>query len=238
MKKTNAFTTPEVLLTLLIIGVVVSMTIIVLSQETSGREIILKVKKAYSVVANSYEQALSEYGSTYEWDSMSADSFAQKIGKKMTLAKACDAAQTLQKGNDCFPDCPKIYKAAGGSLDVCTSSSVATMMSADGFAYAFQVEDPICSVDVTGANESAPTNMRQVCGTFLVDIDSSTGKRNKNYYGRDLFLFYITREGMVPTGLDVDVKYPFVNGECKQKVYKDEFGCSALMVYGDNKLEK
>ena len=238
MKKINAFTTPEVLLTLLIIGVIASMTIIILSQETSGREIVLRVKKGYSVVANSYEQALTDYGSTYEWESMSSDSFAQKIGKRLNLAKACDARETLQKGNGCFPDCPKIYKAAGGSLDVCTSSSVATMMSADGFAYAFQIEDPICSTDVTGANPNAPKNMREVCGTFLIDIDLSKSGKNKNYYGRDLFLFYVTRDGMVPTGLDIDVKYPFVNGECKQKVLKDEFGCSALMVYGDNKLEK
>lgn len=235
--KRKAFTTSEVLFTLLILGVIASFTIIVLKQDTSGREIVLKVKKAYSVVANAYEQALVEED-TYNWSSMSSDAFAQKIGEKVFMAESCGSATNLQKGNRCFPDCPKIYKAGGGSLDVCTSSEVSKFMSSDGFAYAIQIEDPVCSIDVTAMNPNGSENMRQVCGTFLLDIDSSKGARNKNFYGRDLFLFYVTRESIIPTGLDIDAKYPYKDGECKQKVYKDEFGCSALMVYGDNKLEQ
>lgn len=240
MKKyRNAFTTAEVLITLLIIGLIASVTIITLSQETSGREKILKVKKGFSVVSNAYDNALTEFGPTYEWESMGADAFSYKIGKGLNLAKNCGIDNTLKKGNECFPDCPKIYKAGSNdTLDVCSSSQVSKMMSADGFSYAFQIEDPICSVDVTNKNESASKYMKEICGTFLMDIDSSKTARNKNFYGRDLFLFYITREGLIPTGLDIDVKYPKKDGECKQTVLKNEFGCSALMVYGDGKLEK
>ncbi len=240
MKKyRNAFTTAEVLITLLIIGVIASLTTITLSQDTAGREKIVKVKKGFSVVSNAYDQALTEFGPTYEWDSMGADAFSYKISKSLNLAKDCGIDNTLQKGNECFPDCPKIYKAGSNdSLNVCTSSQVSKMVTVDGFAYAFQIEDPICSVDVTSKNESAPKNMREVCGTFLMDIDSSRTAKNKDVYGRDLFLFYVTREGIIPTGLDIDTKYPRKDGECKQTVLKDEFGCSALMVYGDGKLEK
>lgn len=238
MKKfKTAFTTSEVLFTLLILGVIATLTIIVLSQETSGRDRILKVKKGYSVVANSYDQARVDYGAVNVWDTFDSNSIADKIGKRLTLKKNCGTAN-LQKGNECFPDCPKIYKANGDSLEVCSSSNVATMMSNDGFAYAFQIEDPSCTIDVTGSNNSAPIDLKQVCGTFLLDIDSSTKSHNKNFYGRDLFLFYISREGLFPTGLDIDTKYPKKANECKQQVLKDEFGCSALMIYGDGKLEK
>lgn len=238
MKKfKTAFTTSEVLFTLLILGVIAALTIIVLSQETSGRDRILRVKKAYSVVANSYDQVRVDYGAVNVWDTFDSGSIADKIGKRLNLKKSCGTAN-LQRGNECFPDCPKIYKADGGSLEVCTSSNVATMMTNDGFAYAFQIEDPSCTIDVTGSNVSASLDLKQICGTFLLDIDSSTTSRNRNFYGRDLFLFYISREGLFPTGLDIDSRYPKLANECKQQVLKDEFGCSALMVYGDGKLEK
>lgn len=239
MKKyRNAFTTAEVLITLLILGVISTLTMITLKQDTAGREKVLRVKKAYSVVSNAYDTALTEFGPTYEWDSMGPEAFSYKIGKSLNLAKDCGIDNTLKEGNECIPDCPKIYKAGSNdSLDVCSSSQVSKMRTADGFSYAFQIEDPICSVDVTNKNENAPKNMKEICGTFLIDIDSSRTSKNRNLYGRDLFLFYVTREGIIPTGLDVDVKYPQKDGECKQTVIKDEFGCSALMVYGDNKLE-
>lgn len=238
LKNRKAFTTPEILLTMLVLGLVVVMTIIVLSQETSGREVVLKVKKSYSIVANAYEQALVSDGETYEWDSMHANSFMEKIGKRLNIAENCSNTTNASRSEVCFPGCAKIYKASGGSLDVCTSSETSKMLSAEGFSFAIQIEDPVCSIDITGLAPTAPPALREVCGTLLVDIDNSSKKRNRNLYGRDLFLFYVTREGMFPTGLDIDKVYPYKNGECKQKVLKDEFGCSALMVYGDNKLEK
>ena len=68
LNKRVAFTLAEVLITLGIIGVVAAMTIPNLVNTYKEKVRVSKVKKAYSVLANAYNLAKSEYGSIEQWD--------------------------------------------------------------------------------------------------------------------------------------------------------------------------
>lgn len=238
LEQKYAFTLGEALLAMATLGVVAALTIIVLSQDTQGKETILKVKKAYSVMSNAYENASTKYGEIAEWDDISSAAFGNNIGNSMNLSTNCGTASNLPKYNDCVPDCPKIYKAGGGSLDTCTSSDVAKMITTDGFSYAFQIESKTCDIDVTKGSENAPLILKRVCGTAMTDIYNSRKGKNKNLYGVDLFLFYITKDGIIPVGLDSDKTYEYKEGECARKITTDAFGCTAKLIYDKKVIEE
>lgn len=238
MKRKNiAFTAAEALFALVIIGVIAAFTIPIVVQNSYGRETILKVKKAHSILSNSYENATTKYGEISEWSSVTSAVFNDRMMSAMLAAKNCGTDANLGMRNDCVPDCPNIYKAGGGYLNTCTSSDVAKMMSTDGTSYAFQIESPNCDVDVTNDDSSAPLYLKQVCGTALADIFNSQKGRNRNLYGVDLFLFYITRDGIYPVGLSYDKKYPYEESKCVKGITTNVIGCTARMIYGKEKIE-
>ena len=230
-----AFTLPEVLMTLLVLGVVVAFTIPIVVQNSYGRETVLKVRKAYSILSNSYENASTKYGGISEWDTVSSASYGAKMANSILLGTNCGTASNLTTNNDCMPGCPKIYKANGGSLEVCTSSDVAKLMAADGISYAFQIEDSNCGIDITDNAANAPINLKHICGTAIADIYHSKAGKNKNLYGSDIFLFYITSDGVIPAGIDLDKKYPYKASDCVKRITKDAFGCAAKLVYDKEK---
>jgi len=236
--KNKAFTLAEALMTMVILGVVVAFTIPIVMQDSYGRETVLKVRKAYSILSNSYENTSTKYGPILEWDTISTASYGDKMAKSILLGKNCGTANNLTKNNDCMPGCPKIYKADGSNLDVCTSSDVAKLMSSDGISYAFQIEDSTCSKDITNNAENVPLILKQVCGTAIADIYHSQSGKNKNLYGSDIFLFYITRDGLIPAGLDADKVYPYKASECVKRLTKDSFGCAAKIIYDKEKIDE
>lgn len=68
MKKLNAFTLAEVLITLGVIGVVSAMTMPILIQKHNEQVTITKLKKFYSVMSQAQQQAIAEYGDVENWD--------------------------------------------------------------------------------------------------------------------------------------------------------------------------
>ncbi len=235
----RAFTLAEAMFALIIIGIVASLTIPTVIQNSQGRETVLKVRKAYSVLSNAYENATTKYGEISEWDTIDTASYGTKMAANILQGYNCGTANNLTINNDCVPGCPKIYKANGESIDnVCTSSDVAKLMASDGTSYAFQIEDPTCSIDITENAANAPLNLKQVCGTALADIYQSKAGKNKNLYGADLYLFYITKDGIIPAGLDLDKKYPYNASDCVKRITKDAFGCGAKLIYDKDKVDE
>ena len=239
MSKSNkAFTLAEVLLALAIIGVLVTVTILVVLQDTAGRETLLKVQKSYTIFSNAFENSVTKYGDIIDWDSVDTQTFAHHVGNSILAAANCGTANDLSTVNDCVPGCPKIYKISGEMLDVCKSSDVSKLMTPDGQSYAFQIEDPSCSTDVTNNAANAPKGLKMVCGTVMVDIFASKAGNNKNMYGKDLFLFYITKDGILPAGLSDDKKFPYDASKCKKRVTENTAGCTAQYIYNKNKIDE
>ncbi len=67
MKKRNAFTLAEVLITLGIIGVVAAMTLPVLIQKNNNRVVETRLKKFYSAINQAILMAENDYGDRKDW---------------------------------------------------------------------------------------------------------------------------------------------------------------------------
>ena len=236
-KKIKAFTIAETLMALIVIGLIAAFTIPVIMQDSYGRETIIKVKKAYSILANSYERAIAKHGPMADWNTVDTQTFGDRIVNGISLGVNCQTKNTLTATNDCVPGCPKLYKAKDKTaVNVCTSSDVYKFVAFDGFSYAVQIEDPECSIDVSGDSTNAPSSLKHICGTAYTDISNSKKGQNKNIYGQDIFLFYVTQDGMFPTGTDGDKTFPYKDGDCVKSMKKDAFGCTGRVLYGKEAL--
>lgn len=237
IKKIKAFTLGEALFAVVVIGVIAAFTIPIVMQDSYGRETILKVKKAYSIMSNAYERAVAKHGSMIDWNEVSTQIYGDRIVNDVSLGVNCQTKNNLTAVNDCIPGCPSLYKAKDKTaVNACTSSNVYKFIAFDGFSYAFQIEDPNCQIDVTGGSTVAPLYLKQVCGTAYTDIFNTQKGKNKNIYGQDLFLFYITRDGIIPTGTDGDKTFPYKEGDCVKSVKTNVFGCTARVLYGKEAL--
>lgn len=239
MTKTNkALSLAETLLTLTILGVVAALTIMVLIPNTQGKEKLVKIQRSFSILSNAYENTSTKYGHILDWDAVNTGAFGDTITNAMLLAKNCYTRTDLATVNDCVPGCPKIYQTTGTMLDVCKSSSVYKVMTNDGFSYAFQIESQSCDINVSNNDPEAPFALKQVCGTIMTDIYSTKTGQDKNLYGADLFLFYITREGIYPAGLADDIKFPYNDNLCKKTVTTNIPGCTAKYIYDKTKIKE
>ncbi len=68
MKKKNAFTLAEVLITLGIIGVVAAMTLPTLVQKHQKKVIATRLKQTYSQLYQALNMAQADYGDMKNWD--------------------------------------------------------------------------------------------------------------------------------------------------------------------------
>ena len=65
---------------------------------------------------------------------------------------------------------------------------------ADGTGLVFELNSSNCTKDF-GATSDSP--LKQTCGQIYADID---GIKGANTYGKDYFVFYVTKSGVFPTG--------------------------------------
>ena len=228
----KAFSLTELLLALAIIGIVSVLTVSILMAQIFNRDRAVRIKKAYSTLVNSYKLVIPRKGTILDWDGVNAIIIGNYLAEYMYQSTNCKT-QILERNNGCVPECPEIYKAGGDTLNTCESEDVAKFRTADGFSYAFQIEDPTCRLSVLSEDEPDKDSvLKYICGTAMVDIYS--GSKGTNYYGADLYLFYITKDGIFPVGLTADSKYPLDEEKCKKRTTEDVIGCSAKLIYDDD----
>ena len=92
------------------------------------------------------------------------------------------------------------YNLKGGS-DAATS--IGSFVAAnDGTGYIILVStQPGC-----GQSRGKGQYLGNVCGLIFADIN---GSKKPNTFGKDTFLFYLTKNGIVPCGLKEESAYPF-----------------------------
>ena len=226
--KVCAFTLAEVLITLAIIGVVAAMTIPTLMQKTDERETISKLKKHYSELAQAYSLAKVELGTPDDWIGTStpgSQAAAIKIGnvltEKMKILKTCNAT------SGCWANVN--YKKLDGSnisFIINSSNVLSKYILADGTCIAFYSRE---SYDAAGQFG----HLEKIYGSIFVDIN---GAKSPNIWGRDAFLFFITNNGIISSGVQsitkADTSFPGVcnkdscTGNCQ--------ACVAWVIYNDN----
>lgn len=236
MSNKKAFTLVEVLFAIAIIGVVAVLSITVLISHIINKDRAVRLKKAYNTLSNGYKFIIPKHGQISYWSDKSSKAMGEKFSKVLSHVVDC-GTEKIQKNNPCVPSCPKIYTAKGDEIDVCNSSEVAKLRTGEGFSYAFHMEDPACKTSVLKEeSEDKDSPLTHVCGTVAVDIYSQL--KGSNFYGADLYLFYMTREGFVPAGLSDDKQFPLDAEKCNRRTTEDIPGCTARLLYEDDLVDE
>lgn len=229
-----AFTLAEVLITLGIIGVVAAMTIPTLIQNQQEKATVTALKKAYSTLSNAYKLAVNEDGSPETWDLAGGGSAAQgainminELVPYLNVTKNCVSLDpNVYQG--CVVD--EKYKYLSGNLwyNLNNVDTEPKVVLSDGSVVVAERVSPTCA----GAWGSTP-QLSSVCGLFYVDIN---GMKPPNQQGVDLYMFVLSKFGIVPLGLPTYTTLTFSN-HCKNKLTNPATtgnGCTAWVLYNEN----
>ena len=189
MKKRNAFTLAEVLITLGIIGVVAALTLPATVQKQHEKVIIARVKKAYSIMQQAYLMASQKDGTPDEWGVTGKNEpsnhiiLANKFAPYIKITTNCVGMSNEEVKKNC-------------TSVMYNTSQFSSYKIADGTTFIFRNWNGECK-----SHYGSLKQLKEVCGTIYVDTNS-TGK--PNILGKDIFVFYITKSGMYPIGTEFD----------------------------------
>ena len=213
MKKKNAFTLAEVLITLSIIGIVAALTLPTLIQKNQDKELISRTKKVYSELTNALLMAQQDLGvvgdNSFLFNTTDNSSVvAQNLLKYFKGATYCKNSSqdgcekyyydvkyaTLQLDTDnsasvtSLNTYPKIILPNGEYISVVNSKrencvSKQTTYKTDEYGR------PV--LDENG--EKIPViYTASTCGYFYFDVN---GPKNPNQFGRDVYQLFVNRTG-------------------------------------------
>lgn len=230
MVKTNAFTLAETLITLGIIGIVAALTMPSLIQKHQEKTTVTALKKFYSTISQAYQMAVTEHGTPDNWGFTTDDSekLLTYIQPYMKFTKICTDGDKCHSGkitrkND--------YKLNWSPFNPGSKARYAAI-TADGMVIGTFVQSNDCSEQYGNGKL-----LENVCGEYMVDIN---GEKKPNTYGKDIFIFHITKYGIIPQGSQLyseelsfdDNHYDFKNGCLQQSA--DGLSCAAWVLYNEN----
>ena len=208
-KYRHGFTLAEVLITLGIIGIVAAITLFSLVQKYQEKVLIHQLQTAYSLLDNATSQMLTEEQTTIkdfgETPAVRFDEYQNKLQKYLKVSKVCQA-KPLSK-TDCNPHKIKKYYEDTGSFRLDNYDTITqgkTFVLADGIKIIFNSDSgQNCALYKNFTYDNSydghgTGTYGWACGSFYVDIN---GDKNPNTVGKDIFLFYIVKNGIIPAGM-------------------------------------
>lgn len=179
----KAFTLSEALIAMAVLGIVAILTIVTLSNNSHRKHIVTAVRNNYSILNNAYELAVINRESPINWNLGNSLPQAQK-----SVLLANYFRPYLHIGVNCIGQGIE-YTRNNCYRNISDDSTFTYVVLANGYILGFSTIDSNC------ANNSF-FNDKKVCGEvdLLLNIDAKS-------YGRDIFQFFITTEGIIPFGL-------------------------------------
>lgn len=188
-KDYNGFTLAEVLITLAIIGVVASMTIPTLINNIQKAQYVTGLKKAYTMLQQSFKSYLTDQGvSSIDQSKLYDDSgnpdygelknFVTKYFKTIQLCELNNPSCIIKGTNLKNPTSDPLYEFGD---DATSNSSYYSFVTADGMYIGFYMYDK-------SYFESSP------CSFIYIDVN---GKKAPNKNGRDYFIAALSLDGDV-----------------------------------------
>ncbi len=217
-----AFTLAEVLITLGIIGIVAAMTLPTLVAKYKEKQRVTQVKKAYSILSQAYQMAVTEYGDINTWN------FTQTY------------VETDDDGNN-------VLDTSGQKLVL---DRLAKYMHTTSSKFEYENYISLSGIEVKSSTNAEKVTISLVDGVSLVmgwmAPKEPVIKGEVAIYlpervvqeGVSHFYFYITPKGIVPAGGQNDTNRPFK--QICDKSDKAGFGraqgrgCAAWVVYNGN----
>lgn len=215
-----AFTLAEVLIVIGIIGIVAEMTIPTLISNVNEQVTVVSLKKVYSVLTSAYELAEQENGTPETWTQ-----------NPMVVLKPY--LKTIKDCSDNSPGCfapGVVFKLLSGVNDPYKDgtydiSGQPSLTLADGTNLMYEVENPSGCVSQVGNTPA----LQSECGQIYVDVN---GNKGPNQWGKDAFILYLTRFGIVPFGTSEETFHSFAS-MC-QDTSKEGYSCSGWIIYNGN----
>lgn len=192
-KQKTGFTLAEVLLTLTIIGIVAALTIPSLVNNINDVEMVSRLKKYQSVLAqatinymtqNNYS-SLSESPLSSNYDPVSGWNYYKT---QFNIVKDCGTAT----GTDCWTHDPIKYLNGNVTTgDINNWGSAGMGILADGASIRYEAKS-YCSTNRSTSGAGPLYNSS--CAMIYIDVN---GVKPPNTFGRDVFLWHLVREGQV-----------------------------------------
>ncbi len=222
LKKIKAFTLAEVLVTLMIIGVIASMTIPTLMQNTGNNELVAGCLKAYSTLSQAIDRMKIDYGPVGYGKKWNDDTifWQGEAGSKESFTAQINAVKIDSSGSSsCNPE--EGMKFLDGSED--TDSAGYTAITADGMCFNYAPKTKCADKGIAdGVPTSNDKHLTNCMGRFLVDVN---GEKGPNVYGRDIYFFVLVKGiGILPAGADNNSAMCIKGGkgtDCAAKVIKN-----------------
>ena len=187
MKK--GFTLAEVLITLVIVGVIASMTIPTLLKNTQKQEFVSQLTKANSTLRQALNAIWNNNGvAPGDYEFFNDHDFIDEFAK----------VTNIQKRGDTIEDCigeplSARYKFLNKNAIGNNMRDGKTVLTADGQMFS-------CTNTVSTTYGLSAEDTANVIGRILVDVN---GLKNPNIIGIDTFNFYLIRgKGIVPAGME------------------------------------
>jgi len=231
IQKIIAFTLAEVLITLVIIGIVASLVIPALINDTQKAEYVTKLKKESAVLQQAFKLiALDSGGSILNnpnfncsgsfCDTTASANAMNDFATKLNVVKNC--------GNDlgCWYTYPLKYLGSGTSsanLETSWNGKYGKAVLADGTMVMIYIYNSSCTDYAGTADDNSPL-YHSICGWLSIDIN---GPANPNQMGRDYFIFWISKTGIYPVGTihdgncNINGNTWFESSGCAAKVLKE-----------------
>ena len=172
MKFKKAFTLAEVLVTLMIIGVIASMTIPGLMRNADDRTVATNLKKIYAELNQATKLAMTEYSATRfcrtgltDDEQTFEDDFIKKYFNVMKVCPAGDATE-------CFGDSELINTYGSSKKSYLLSNGIAIMFSSMSERYCTYDSNTQIYVDVNGPKKPNKGGTDQ----FTLTMDFSGGE--------------------------------------------------------------
>ena len=189
MKRFNAFTLAEVLITLTIIGVIAVITIPNLMQSYRKHQVEVGVKEAYSIISNAVKMAIAENGQMNEW-SGSRPLLLYHYLKKQHM---CNSDRIKNQTGKCFKNTTENgfgwwYRL--GRIPFYDGAQAS-------YFYQAKLNNGM-DIGITDAQTYKPGNDNEPGLIFVVDVNGqNTGS---TMVGEDIFMFFVPYDtGIVET---------------------------------------
>ena len=189
IKGFNGFTLAEVLITLVIIGVIASMTIPTLMNNTNKQKYVSRLTKAYSTLKQGLNSIWQNNGvSPGDYEFLKTIDLIDELAKVVAVQNKFNTIQEFT-GETISQ---KYRYLSGGSLTGMTDAKgivtsdgqiITYLRYTSGALYGLSTEDS-----------------ENVIGRFFVDVN---GDKKPNKMGVDAYLFYLVKgKGIVPAGME------------------------------------
>ena len=163
------------------------MTMPTLMNKTKNAELVTAYKKVYSELSQVYMTIKADNGGTLEGLCSTSDDYYELFKKYMKNIRICNKGTASGK---CWAE--NWYYTNGSKVSSAENDS-SSMILPSGASILFYFMSNSCE----SSNE-----LRKPIGCVRLRVDLN-GVKKPNTVGRDIFDFYITKEGLIPRGSEI-----------------------------------